>query len=149
MNTIRFRCFLFAAGFWLGGFAASAIDVYFFDHFEPKWGRDGSLDMSATLLVPLALAAAVPFGIGQLWLARRFQRRLARSCLPLAVFAAAAAFSSFFVVLGYSLEHLVSRESLHLVLLWSYFTLVPLVLGGAICRPPRDSLQNGAPGSQP
>jgi len=75
MNTIGLRCLLLGAGHSCGGFIAAAIDTYVFDHFESKWGRAWSLQVTGYALVVFALAEAILFGLGQVWLGKRFQPR--------------------------------------------------------------------------
>ena len=128
MNVVAQRSVVFGAGFWLGGTVASAIDIYFFDHFELKWGRGWSLQVTAYLLAALAVLAAILYAVGQTWRALRFSKGMHFS-RP-AVLVAALLFGAIFILLERVLALVVDRESLvNPVVAWAYVLVGALFLG--------------------
>lgn len=143
MNITVLRSVLFGAGFWFGGVVAAAIDIYVFDHFETKWSRGWNLQVTMYGMVLLALAAAVLFGLGRVWLGKRFALRSVRFHGRVVVVASGLAFSMAFVTLGNVLTRSIDIESaFHPIALWSFFLLGSLAWGGVL--PSRDQAGRSA-----
>ena len=146
MNNTALRSVLFGAGFWFGGVVAAAVDIYIFDHFETKWGRGWSLQVTMYGMVLLALGAAAIFGMGQVWLGRRFALRSRRFHGRVVVVLIGLAFSMLFVSFGNLLTRSIDTESIfHPIALWSFFILGALASASVLAS--RDQAGNNGLGT--